>query len=70
MSIECHDGIGDKVGSALQSFAACIAGLVLGCNNGVTRIEAFATAGAVAEDVFSSIRTVFSYNEAAYESNR
>ena len=33
-------------------------------------LSAYAKAGAVAEEVFSSIRTVFSYNGGAYESKR
>ena len=33
-------------------------------------LKAYAKAGAIAEEVFSSIRTVFSYNGAAYESKR
>lgn len=33
-------------------------------------LKAYAKAGAVAEEVLSSIRTVFSYNGAAYESKR
>ncbi|UJR28455.1 hypothetical protein I4U23_009695 [Adineta vaga] len=94
-----HDGIGDKVGSALQFFAGFIAGLALGLIKGwkltlvilsvspllffsamiITKItakmtsqelKAYAKAGAVAEEVLSSIRTVFSYNGAAYEVKR
>ena len=33
-------------------------------------LKAYAKAGAIAQEVFSSIRTVFSYNGAAYESRR
>ncbi|CAF3161370.1 unnamed protein product [Rotaria sp. Silwood2] len=33
-------------------------------------LKSYAKAGAIAEEVFSSIRTVFAYNGAAYESNR
>jgi hypothetical protein len=33
-------------------------------------LKSYAQAGAIAEEVFSSIRTVFSYNGAAYESTR
>jgi hypothetical protein len=33
-------------------------------------LKSYAKAGAIAEEVFSSIRTVFSYNGAAYESKR
>ncbi|CAM2704626.1 unnamed protein product [Rotaria socialis] len=94
-----HDGIGDKVGSALQFFASFIVGLILGFVKGwkltlvllsvspilvvsaaiFTRItatmtsqelKAYAKAGAIAEEVFSSIRTVFSFNGGAYESKR
>ncbi|CAF1223645.1 unnamed protein product [Rotaria sordida] len=94
-----HDGTGDKLGSALQFFAAFLTGLILGFTRGwkltlvilsvspllfasavvLTRITAtmtsqelksYAKAGAVAEEVLSSIRTVFSYNGAAYESKR
>ncbi|CAF4804378.1 unnamed protein product, partial [Rotaria sp. Silwood1] len=94
-----HDGIGDKVGSALQFIAAFFAGLILGLIRGwkltlvilsvspllfgsayiFTRItatmtsqelKAYAKAGAIAEEVFSSIRTVFAYNGATYELKR
>ncbi|CAF0836926.1 unnamed protein product [Adineta ricciae] len=94
-----HDGIGDKVGSALQFFAGFIAGLVLGLVKGwkltlvilsvspvlfvsamiITKLtatmtsqelKAYAKAGAVAEEVLSSIRTVFSYNGTGYEVKR
>ncbi|CAF3696052.1 unnamed protein product [Adineta steineri] len=94
-----HDGIGDKVGSALQFFAGFLAGLILGLVKGwkltlvilsvspvlfisaviLTKITAtmtsaelksYARAGAVAEEVFSSIRTVFSYNGSDYELKR
>ncbi|CAF3981501.1 unnamed protein product [Rotaria sordida] len=94
-----HDGTGDKLGSALQFFAAFLTGLILGFTRGwkltlvilsvspllfasavvLTRITAtmtsqelksYAKAGAVAEEVLSSIRTVFSYNGAAYELKR
>ncbi|CAF1309030.1 unnamed protein product, partial [Rotaria sordida] len=94
-----HDGIGDKLGLALQFLAAFIAGLILGLVKGwkltlvilsvspllflsaviFTKItatmtsqelHAYAKAGAIAEEVFSNIRTVFSYNGAAYESKR
>ncbi|CAF2118380.1 unnamed protein product, partial [Rotaria magnacalcarata] len=94
-----HDGIGDKVGSALQFIASFIVGLILGFVKGwkltlallsvspvlvvsaaiLTRItatmtsqelKAYAKAGAIAEEVFSSIRTVFAFNGAAYESTR
>jgi ATP-binding cassette subfamily B (MDR/TAP) protein 1 len=33
-------------------------------------LKSYAKAGAIAEEVFSSIRTVFSYNGGAYESKR
>ncbi len=33
-------------------------------------LKSYAKAGAIAEEVISSIRTVFSYNGAAYESKR
>lgn len=33
-------------------------------------LKAYAKAGAIAEEVFSSIRTVFAYNGASYESKR
>ena len=33
-------------------------------------LKAYAKAGAIAEEVFSSIRTVFSYNGTVYESKR
>ena len=33
-------------------------------------LKAYAKAGGVAEEVFSSIRTVFSYNGGSYESKR
>ncbi len=33
-------------------------------------LKSYAKAGAIAEEVFSSIRTVFSYNGSAYESKR
>jgi ATP-binding cassette subfamily B (MDR/TAP) protein 1 len=33
-------------------------------------LKSYAKAGAIAEEVFSSIRTIFSYNGTAYESKR
>ena len=33
-------------------------------------LKSYAKAGAIAEEVLSSIRTVFSYNGAAYEAKR
>ncbi|CAF3730281.1 unnamed protein product [Rotaria sordida] len=66
-----HDGAGDKIGSALQFFAAFLVGLVLEIkiNIGYTAVSPllFIT---IAEEVISSIRTVFSYNGAAYKSKR
>ncbi|CAF1046776.1 unnamed protein product [Rotaria sordida] len=92
-----HDGIGDKISSALQFFATFIGGMALGFIKGwkltlvvlsvspilfggavilvqiiakatSEELKSYAKAGAVAEEVFSSIRTVFSYNGANYES--
>ncbi|CAF1240166.1 unnamed protein product [Rotaria sordida] len=94
-----HDGIGDKISSALQFFATFIGGMALGFIKGwkltlvvlsvspilfggavilvqiiakatSEELKSYAKAGAVAEEVFSSIRTVFSYNGANYESER
>ncbi|CAF5047790.1 unnamed protein product, partial [Rotaria sp. Silwood1] len=64
-----HDGIGDKIGSALQFIATFFSGLTMG-NLTVTELEAYSKAGAISEEVFSSIRTVLAYNGQEREEKR
>ncbi|WAR00123.1 MDR1-like protein [Mya arenaria] len=76
-----HDGIGDKMGQFFQWFSGFIAGVVIGFVYGWkltllvgmasgAELKAYAQAGAIAEEVLGSIRTVLAFGGQAKESIR
>ncbi|WAR00099.1 MDR1-like protein [Mya arenaria] len=64
-----HDGIGDKMGQFFQWFSGFIAGVLVGMASGA-ELKAYAQAGAIAEEVLGSIRTVLAFGGQAKESIR
>nr|KAG5714213.1 hypothetical protein BaRGS_018430 [Batillaria attramentaria] len=83
--LKIHDGIGDKVGTFVQWNCGAIAGFIIGFVYGwkltlvilalaasmtTKELQAYAKAGAVAEEVFSSIRTVVAFGGQDKEAER